>query len=107
MHAATGPASLASIFCNETHVLADYRQAALVGFFGGRRTQLVSHSGPVEVGADSPCAQWLADAYGNAWWALAERRHSFAAPWSLLWARRVLRWVLSAVPLARTWQRKA
>jgi hypothetical protein len=45
--------------------------------------------------------------YGHAWWALAGRRRSFAAPWSSLGARRVLRWALSVVPLARTWQRRA
>lgn len=61
VHAARSAADLAFIFCNETHALASYRQAALVGFFGARRTRLAAHSGLADIDANSPYALWLAD----------------------------------------------
>ncbi|MEB0057276.1 efflux RND transporter periplasmic adaptor subunit [Variovorax sp. LG9.2] len=61
VHAAPSAADLAFIFCNETHALASYRQAALVGFFGARRTRLAAHSGLADIDANSPYALWLAD----------------------------------------------
>ena len=61
VHAASSAADLAFIFCNETHGLASYRQAALVGFFGARRTRLAAHSGLADIDANSPYALWLAD----------------------------------------------
>lgn len=61
VHAASSAADLAFIFCNETHALAAYRQAALVGFFGARRTRLAGHSGLADIDANSPYALWLAD----------------------------------------------
>ena len=61
VHAAATAADLSFIFCNETHALAPYRQAALVGFFGARRTRLAGHSGLADVDANSPYALWLAD----------------------------------------------
>ncbi len=61
VHAAARPADLAFVFCNETHALAAYRQAALVGFFGARRTRLAAHSGLADIDANSPYALWLAD----------------------------------------------
>lgn len=60
VRAAQRPADLAFLICNETHALAPYRQAALVGFFGARRTRLVAHSGLADVESDSPYALWLA-----------------------------------------------
>ena len=61
VRAARRAADLAFVICNETHALADYRQAALVGYFGARRTRLVGHSGLADVEADSPYALWLAE----------------------------------------------
>lgn len=61
VRAAGRAADLAFVICNETHALADYRQAALVGYFGARRTRLVGHSGLADVEADSPYALWLAE----------------------------------------------
>lgn len=61
VRAARRAADLAFVVCNDTHALAPYRQAALVGFFGRRRTRLVGHSGLADVEADSPYALWLAD----------------------------------------------
>ena len=61
VRAAPRAADLAFIICNETHALATYRQAALVGYFGARRTRLVGHSGLADVEADSPYALWLAE----------------------------------------------
>lgn len=61
VHAAATAAELAFTLCNETQAIADYRQAALVGFFGARRTRLVAHSGLAEVDSNSPYALWLAD----------------------------------------------
>ena len=61
VRSAARPADLAFIVCNETHVLSPYRQAALVGFFGARRTRLVGHSGLSDIEADSPYALWLAE----------------------------------------------
>lgn len=61
VHAAASAADLGFIFCNETHALAPYRQAALVGFFGARRTQLAGHSGLADIDANAPYALWLAD----------------------------------------------
>ncbi|BEP54149.1 hypothetical protein GmRootV118_13930 [Variovorax sp. V118] len=60
VRAAQRPADLAFLICNETHAIAPYRQAALVGFFGARRTRLVAHSGLADVESDSPYALWLA-----------------------------------------------
>ena len=61
VRAASRAADLAFVICNETHALAAYRQAALVGYFGARRTRLVGHSGLADVEADSPYALWLAE----------------------------------------------
>ncbi|MDM0041163.1 biotin/lipoyl-binding protein [Variovorax sp. J22G21] len=61
VRAARRAADLAFIICNETQALAPYRQAALVGYFGARRTRLVAHSGLADVEADSPYALWLAE----------------------------------------------
>lgn len=61
VRAARRASDLAFIVCNETHALVPFRQAALVGFFGRRRTRLVGHSGLADVEADSPYALWLCD----------------------------------------------
>ncbi|MET0540185.1 MAG: efflux RND transporter periplasmic adaptor subunit [Variovorax sp.] len=61
VHAAGNAAELAFVICNETHALAPYRQAALVGYFGARRTRLAAHSGLADVDTNSPYALWLAD----------------------------------------------
>lgn len=61
VHGAKSAADLAFVFCNDTHALVDYRQAALVGFFGARRTQLAGHSGLSDIDSNSPYALWLAD----------------------------------------------
>jgi hypothetical protein len=62
VHAAASAAELAFVCCNDTHALVRYRQAALIGFFGARRTQLVGHSGLADIDSNSPYALWLADA---------------------------------------------
>lgn len=61
VHGARRAADLAFIACNETHALVPYRQAALIGFFGRRRTRLAGHSGLADVETDSPYALWLAE----------------------------------------------
>lgn len=61
VRAARRAADLSFIICNETLALAPYRQAALIGYFGARRTRLVGHSGLADVEADSPYALWLAE----------------------------------------------
>ncbi|VTY38178.1 HlyD family secretion protein [Xylophilus ampelinus] len=61
VQAAARPADLAFVICNETLALVPFRQAALIAYFGRRRTRLAGHSGLADVEADSPYALWLAD----------------------------------------------
>lgn len=58
VQAAARPADLAFVICNETLSLVPFRQAALIAYFGRRRTRLAGHSGLADVEADSPYALW-------------------------------------------------
>lgn len=59
--AAQTPSELGFVFCNETRLLVEYRQAALVTLPDGLRPRLAAHSGLVEVDVNTPYALWLAE----------------------------------------------
>lgn len=55
------PAELAFIACNETRLLTDYRQAALLTMDARNRPRLAAHSGLAEVDPNTPYALWLCE----------------------------------------------
>lgn len=57
--AATTAAELGFVACNETRLLVDYRQAALVSLSAARGPRLVSHSGLADPDPNTPYALWL------------------------------------------------
>lgn len=61
VESARTPAELGFVFCNETRLLVDYRQAALLSAAPGQRPRLLAHSGLAEVDANTPYALWLAE----------------------------------------------
>jgi multidrug efflux pump subunit AcrA (membrane-fusion protein) len=59
VEAATTAAELGFTACNETRLLVDYRQAALVVLPAARPPRLAAHSGLADVDPNTPYALWL------------------------------------------------
>ncbi|QDE40880.1 HlyD family efflux transporter periplasmic adaptor subunit [Luteibacter pinisoli] len=59
VEAATTAAELGFTACNDTRLLVDYRQAALVALPAARPPRLVAHSGLADVDPNTPYALWL------------------------------------------------
>ncbi|MGA7436990.1 MAG: biotin/lipoyl-binding protein, partial [Luteibacter sp.] len=59
VEAATTAAELGFTACNDTRLLVDYRQAALVVLPAARPPRLVAHSGLADVDPNTPYALWL------------------------------------------------
>jgi hypothetical protein len=57
--AATTAAELGFVACNETRLLVDYRQAALMSMSPARGPRLVAHSGLADSDPNTPYALWL------------------------------------------------
>lgn len=57
--AATTSTELGFVACNETRLLVDYRQAALMSLSPGRGPRLVAHSGLADADPNTPYALWL------------------------------------------------
>ncbi|NID14762.1 efflux RND transporter periplasmic adaptor subunit [Luteibacter yeojuensis] len=60
VEAATTAAELGFVACNETRLLVDYRQAALVTLSQARGPWLAAHSGLADPDPNTPYALWLA-----------------------------------------------
>lgn len=56
---ATNAAELGFAICNDTRLLVDYRQAALVALPAARPPRLAAHSGLADVDPNTPYALWL------------------------------------------------
>jgi multidrug efflux pump subunit AcrA (membrane-fusion protein) len=59
VEAATTAAELGFTACNDSRLLVDYRQAALVSLPAARPPRLVAHSGLADVDPNTPYALWL------------------------------------------------
>jgi multidrug resistance efflux pump len=59
VEAATTAAELGFVACNETRMLVDYRQAALVTLSAARGPRLSAHSGLADPDPNTPYALWL------------------------------------------------
>ncbi|QWT20202.1 HlyD family efflux transporter periplasmic adaptor subunit [Bacillus sp. NP157] len=57
--AATNAAELGFVACNDTRLLVDYRQAALVALSAARPPRLAAHSGLADADPNTPYALWL------------------------------------------------